>query len=113
MNQNISIENRAQIFKLIDFLEKNYSNNLDMWSTMLIPKTSDEKYCFYSYTTNGAEQLNRSLNRHIRDYHKENVGIVGKYCHAFLSDQIQTIELMKINDKSLDISKLMKVKLVD
>lgn len=79
---------------------------------MIIPETPEDKFAFYSYTTNGAESLNRSLNRHIKAYYRENVAIVGKYCHSFLADQIEAIELMKINDKTVDISKIMKVKLL-
>ena len=95
--------------QFIDYLTTNYSDNTDLWSTMIFPETEKDKNSFYCMTNNGLESLNRCLNRFVKNYAKGNMQVLGKYLQQFLQHEIEEVTLIMSGKRSVDISKISNV----
>ena len=108
-NENIPELQRSKFNDMINYLERNYSENSREWSKMIIPNDASEKNMFFANTSNGIEALNRSLNRFVRHYSKNNLTVVGRYIHDFLGHQIEEVKVIQNGDRMLDLSKISTV----
>ena len=103
----------ARFNDLIDYLERNFALNSRDWSKMIIPENTTQRNMFYANSTNGIESLNRALNRHVRDYAKNNLTVVGKYIIDFYKEQIEVTSLIEKGERLVDLSKISKVSIHD